>query len=122
MDLKAARKALAGPLRFGDPAQIAAVDFIARAESCLDAINKCPHGSGECEECEGAGECPHCGHECDECDGTGVVSDCSCIDAFSGDDFNAAMEIDREKKRGVSRENGNHSGKDRDRKADQINI
>jgi hypothetical protein len=97
MDLLSARKMLSGPLKFGDPEQIKAVQFIFLAESCLEAIKACTHGSGECAECDGDGTCPHCSRECDECEGTGIYTECSCLDEFDGDAMTAALEIQREK-------------------------
>jgi RecJ-like exonuclease len=67
MTVADARKLIAaGPLKFGDPEQIAAVDLIARADAVKGE-------TVECEQCNGDGECLHCGAECTECEGQGDV-------------------------------------------------
>lgn len=67
MDINEARRALAGPLKFGDPVQIEAVKTLA-----ADAPEE-----DDCGACGGGGECPHCDGtgECGECDGSGKAEE-----------------------------------------------
>ena len=116
MTLTAARKTLARPLVFGDPDQIKAVNFIGRAQECLEALESCPHlgacghcngkGEIECSECDGTGECSKCGVECQECNGhrktecedcngRGKGRECHCLDAFTPDEKDAALVLDK---------------------------
>jgi RecJ-like exonuclease len=66
MDINEARRTLAGPLKFGDPAQIEAVKVLVADEENED-----------CEECNGTGECSHCDGtgECGTCDGSGKAEE-----------------------------------------------
>lgn len=88
MDFTAARKLLAGPLRFGDPDLIAARELIETLEACKAAIRACTHDpeEQECGDCDGEGECSHCHAACETCDGTGKDPDCDdpcdCLSGF----------------------------------------
>jgi DnaJ-class molecular chaperone len=67
MTLQEAHRTLAGPLKFGDPAQIEAHKvLIADAEK-----------EDECATCAGSGECTHCDGtgECGDCEGAGKVKE-----------------------------------------------
>jgi len=97
MTIKSAASVLTPPLIFGNPAQIAAVNFLEHVELCCIAYRECQwlghRASQICIDCFGRGHCRECGHDCDECSGAGTLpgSPCNCLIEFKIDEISAAM-------------------------------
>lgn len=102
MTVSAAFKTLKPPLVFGDDKQIAAAEFIATVEACVEATKRCDHQSFDCKECSGTGEVDcecDCGHEhsrnCGDCDGSGrLASACDkCLAGFAFEVMEEAKKV-----------------------------
>lgn len=93
------------PLKFGDPDQIKAVEFLSAIESMevdgvLEALRQCrKQHRKKCSKCDGEGTCWHCDAECGDCDGEGYTdTPCKCMDGFPESLVEAAEdELENEK-------------------------
>jgi hypothetical protein len=102
--VEVARKALSGPLIFGNLEQIKALRFLVEVEGAKEAIKSCPDRNHHvCDECGGTGlhEC-ECSdeHDCGYCNGTGGAAySCLCVlNIFSREAIEEAVEqLERER-------------------------
>ena len=99
MTLTEARKALAGPLVFGDVQQVTAVRVVEMAEAIGEVLARYPR-LAMCLKCDGAGEhtCS-CGddHECAECWGLGLMGDAGATAELDRFPDELVLEVFRER-------------------------
>jgi DnaJ-class molecular chaperone len=106
MTLTEARKLLAGPLVFGNPEQVKAVELIRAAEEIRDDLEA--EKTEICDVCNGTGqcECDNCSdmHDCKECYGQGVEEASESLlykISNHAEAFDAAVKMLREKTKKV---------------------